>query len=295
MQLVRNLYTRRARRAPSSARSARPSSPRSSRTATPAGAARQWILNKYLNSVPYGTVGGQTALGIQAAARIFFDKPAADAEAPRGRAARRPPAGALAVQPVPGRREGAAPRRNDVLQRMADQGYIKQETADRTKAMALGVKSNRYFTARREGYFFDYVKQQLIDDPDSAWTACGAAGCASTRRSTCACRRRRARRWTASSAIPTARRRSSRSTRAPATSRRWPRRRSYGDSKFNLAAQGHRQPGSTFKTMVLMAALRRGVDPTRTTYTSKPLRKGWLPTRRPTTRSRPTPTTTPAA
>ena len=37
--------------------------------------------------------------------------------------------------------------------------------------------------------------------------------------------------------------------------------RSYGDSKFNLAAQGHRQPGSTFKVMVLMAALRRGVDP----------------------------------
>ena len=35
----------------------------------------------------------------------------------------------------------------------------------------------------------------------------------------------------------------------------------YGESKFNLAAQGHRQPGSTFKVMVLMAALRRGVDP----------------------------------
>src|SRR5271168_217526 len=29
------------------------------------------ILTSYLNSVPYGTVGGQTALGVQAAARIF--------------------------------------------------------------------------------------------------------------------------------------------------------------------------------------------------------------------------------
>ena len=48
----------------------------------------------------------------------------------------------------------------------------------------------------------------------------------------------------------------------------------YGDSKFNLAAQGHRQPGSTFKVMVLMTALRRGVDPQRTTYTSKPLKVG---------------------
>ena len=35
----------------------------------------------------------------------------------------------------------------------------------------------------------------------------------------------------------------------------------YGESNFNLAAQGHRQPGSTFKVMALMTALRRGVDP----------------------------------
>ena len=37
----------------------------------------------------------------------------------------------------------------------------------------------------------------------------------------------------------------------------------YGKSKFNLAAQGHRQPGSTFKVMALMTALRKGVDPDR--------------------------------
>jgi penicillin-binding protein 1A len=42
----------------------------------------------------------------------------------------------------------------------------------------------------------------------------------------------------------------------------------YKQSKFNLAAQGHRQPGSTFKVMVLMDALNRGVDPDTTTYTS---------------------------
>jgi penicillin-binding protein 1A len=42
----------------------------------------------------------------------------------------------------------------------------------------------------------------------------------------------------------------------------------YADSKFNLAAQGERQPGSAFKTMALMTALRNGVDPNRTRYTS---------------------------
>ena len=36
------------------------------------GEGKQWILTKYLNSVPYGTVGGQTAVGVQAAARIVL-------------------------------------------------------------------------------------------------------------------------------------------------------------------------------------------------------------------------------
>jgi len=37
-----------------------------------------WILTDYLNTVPYGTVGGQTAQGVQAASYLFFDHPAAD-------------------------------------------------------------------------------------------------------------------------------------------------------------------------------------------------------------------------
>jgi penicillin-binding protein 1A len=52
----------------------------------------------------------------------------------------------------------------------------------------------------------------------------------------------------------------------------------YAKSKFNVAAQGHRQAGSTFKVMVLMTALRRGVDPERTSYVSKHLSPGWLST-----------------
>jgi penicillin-binding protein 1A len=45
----------------------------------------------------------------------------------------------------------------------------------------------------------------------------------------------------------------------------------YDDRNFNLAAQGHRQPGSAFKTMVLTTAIRKGIDPDSTSYTSKPL------------------------
>src|SRR5680860_915365 len=35
---------------------------------------KQWILKSYLNSVPFGTVGGRTAIGVEAAAETFFAK-----------------------------------------------------------------------------------------------------------------------------------------------------------------------------------------------------------------------------
>ena len=35
-----------------------------------------WILTDYLNTVPYGTVGGQTAEGVESASWTFFDHPA---------------------------------------------------------------------------------------------------------------------------------------------------------------------------------------------------------------------------
>ncbi len=52
---------------------------------------------------------------------------------------------------------------------------------------------------------------------------------------------------------------------------------SYDQSQYNLASQGHRQPGSTFKAIVLADALSRGVDPNSTYYVSHTLAPGWLP------------------
>jgi penicillin-binding protein 1A len=45
----------------------------------------------------------------------------------------------------------------------------------------------------------------------------------------------------------------------------------YDSSKFNLAAQGRRQPGSAFKTFALTAAVEMGVNPWETYYMSMPL------------------------
>ena len=41
---------------------------------------------------------------------------------------------------------------------------------------------------------------------------------------------------------------------------------SYDTSQFNLAADGERQPGSSFKPFVLTAAVDQGIDPDTTYY-----------------------------
>ena len=51
----------------------------------------------------------------------------------------------------------------------------------------------------------------------------------------------------------------------------------YANSQFNLASQGLRQPGSTFKAIDLALALSRGIDPYTTYYLSHTLEAGWLP------------------
>jgi penicillin-binding protein 1A len=51
----------------------------------------------------------------------------------------------------------------------------------------------------------------------------------------------------------------------------------YGKTVFNYATQAFRQPGSTFKAIDLMAAVRMGVSPTSTYYDSHELTPGWDP------------------
>ena len=52
---------------------------------------------------------------------------------------------------------------------------------------------------------------------------------------------------------------------------------SYAQSQYNLAAEGHRQAGSTFKAIDLAERSRAGVDPNSTYYVSHTLTPGWLP------------------
>src|SRR3989442_6091006 len=67
-QLDRNLYVGRERTLERKIREARLAEELEQKHS------KHWILQSYLNSVPYGTVDRQTAVGVQAAAETFFAK-----------------------------------------------------------------------------------------------------------------------------------------------------------------------------------------------------------------------------
>ena len=86
------------------------------------------ILTSYLNSVPYGTVGGQTAVGVQAAARIFFDKPASQLNLEQSALLAGLPQAPSQYNPFLDPC-AARQRRNEVLAKMAELHYISAAQA----------------------------------------------------------------------------------------------------------------------------------------------------------------------
>lgn len=268
MQLIRNLYQGdRSRTLKRKIREAKLAS--DLEREHPGHRGKEWILTQYLNNVPYGTVGGQTAVGIEAAARVFFDKPASRLKVHE--------AALLSGLPqAPSRHnpfldpKAAIKRRNDVLSQMAKEGYITTDTAVRARRAPLGVKSNEYYAKRRESYFFDYVRQELIREYGAARVRRGGLRVYTTAN----LKLQQAARRAITGRLPNPGDPSSALVSIDPKTGYIKAMASSGDyaaSKFNLAAQGRRQPGSTFKVMVLMSALRRGVDIDKTTYDSKPL------------------------
>ena len=232
---------------------------------------KKWILAKYINSVPYGTVGGQTALGVQAASRTFFDKPAKELEVHEAAMLAGLPQAPSQYNPFY-EPETAMRRRNRVLDKMAELGMIERSTAEEAKGRDLGVKNGSFYTFRRESYFFDYVKQSLIDhykDPNIV----RAGGLKIYTTLDLGMQRKAREAINSVLTFPNAPK-SAIVTINPGNGQILSMASSanYGETKFNLAAQGKRQPGSTFKIMGLMAALDKGVSPEGTSYVSKPLK-----------------------
>ena len=230
---------------------------------------KSWILHNYLNSVPYGTVEGRTAIGAEAAAVTFFDKHASKLNLHESALLAGLTQAPSQYNPFRNA-QAAVERRNDVLKKMLDNNYITRTEYEDAAGQDLDLKRGRRYVQRREPYFFDYMQEQLIERYGVGVVRRGGLRIHTTINPKMqdvardAINSYYADPAGPSSAIVTIDP-SNGEIKAMASSG------AYQDRRFNLAAQGHRQPGSAFKTMVLTAAVRKGIDPDSTSYTSKPL------------------------
>jgi len=233
------------------------------------------ILTSYLNSVPYGTVGGQTAIGVQAAARIFFDKPASQLNLAQAALLAGLPQAPSQYNPFSDP-AAARRRRNEVLAKMAELRYITSSEASAAEQAPLEVKRGNYYSQRREEFFFEYVREELIHRYGATTVAQGGLKVYTTINLNMQRLARNAIRETLNQPEDPA---AAVVTLNPANGdiEAMAESQKFGQSQYNLAADGHRQPGSTFKAIVLADALSRGIDPNATIYKSHTLQPGWLP------------------
>jgi penicillin-binding protein 1A len=262
-QLVRNLYVGRKRTLQRKIREARLAEELEKEHS------KRWILRSYLNSVPYGTVDGQTAVGVQAAAQTFFGKPAKNLTLEESALLAGLPQAPSDLNPFQNPK-GALERRNEVLQKMARLGYISKQIAVDAVRTPLRLHRGDLYTKIREPFFFDYVKQQLIDRFGVNTVRKGGLRVYTTIDPQLQKAGREAIDSTLyyptdpSSAVVAIDPRNG-YIRAMASSSK------YQHNQYNLAAQGRRQPGSAFKTFVLTTAIKRGINPNSTSYVSRPL------------------------
>jgi penicillin-binding protein 1A len=235
---------------------------------------KRYILTQYLNSVPYGTVGGQTAVGVQAAARIFFNKPASQLDLQQSALLAGLPQAPSQYNPF-GDSGEARRRRNEVLHKMAELHYVSKAAASAAERAPLEVEHGTFYSQRREDFFFEYVRELLDKRYGKQVVAQGGLKVYTTIDLNM---QRLARNAISgvldepedpASAIVTI-------NPANGDIEAMAESESYEKSQYNLAADGHRQPGSTFKAIVLADALSRGIDPNTTIYDSHTLQAGWL-------------------
>ncbi len=249
---------------------------------------KNWILNSYLNDVPYGTVGGQTAYGVGAASQIFFDKPVSkltlaqaallaglpqapsqynpflDRAAARHRRARGAPVDGDRRLHHPGPGQRGQPRSRWRSRRA---GTSTRFASSRTCSTTSSNRSPRTCApdARTTARRCTGRSEDLHDDRPAQ----AGARSAGDPRHRVAARRTEPRRHSAAAlaSINPA----NGNIEALATSA------NYSQTKFFYPTEAHRQPGSSFKVFALMTLIHdyHG-DPNSTYYTSKFLPAGWL-------------------
>jgi penicillin-binding protein 1A len=243
---------------------------------------KNWILTSYLNNVPYGTVGGQTSYGVQAAAEEFFDRPVWKLDLAQAALLAGLPQAPTVYNPFID--SGAARhRRSEVLKAMVQAGYISQAQADSADASRLQTHVNTTYTRHRSPYVFDYVQQALNQQfcPQTPtycpkvdrgglkiYTTIDLKKQAEARQAILAHEGGPGQPGAGLASIDP----SNGHILAIASSA------TYSQTRFDYATQAHRQPGSSFKVFVLMTLIHDfDGDPNQTTYNSHFLAAGWLP------------------
>jgi penicillin-binding protein 1A len=227
------------------------------------------ILGQYLNTASYGTVEGATAVGVQAASKIYFSRPVWELDLAQTALLAGLPQAPTEYNPIL-HPEQARQRRDAVLSKMAQLGWISPRRAAAAKRRGLELDTSHSYFTHRQPYFFDYVEHELIERYGAGVVRNSGLRVYTTiepglqRVALDAMRSTLPYATDPASALVSIDPKSG-GIEAMASSS------SYGSSQFNLAAQGHRQPGSTFKTFVLATAIKQGIDPYSTYYTSKPL------------------------
>src|SRR5947209_8317237 len=122
---------------------------------------KTWILNAYLNDVHYGTTNGEDAVGVGAAAVMFFDKPVWKLNLAQMSLLAGLPQSPTQYNPTIDPKL-AKQRRNAVLQAMVASDYISQGLANAVMKQPLQIHPTARFISHTQPYIFDYIQQQLI-------------------------------------------------------------------------------------------------------------------------------------
>ncbi len=228
---------------------------------------KNWILTKYLNSAPYGTVEGQTAIGAEAAAQTYFSKKAKDLGLEEAALIAGLPQAPSEYNPFLDPKAATA-RRNEVLKRMHDEGYITAEEKREAQESGLKLRPGDKYRVIHDEFLFNLVQQQLIDRYGLATVRNGGLKAYTTIDPSL---QQKAEEAVATCYVcyPGGGPAAALASVDPDTGAIVALASTEGseeESEFNFAWQAERQPGSSFKTFVLTTAIKQGIDPDSTYY-----------------------------